>query len=178
MSAEQILAIKDDFNRFLWQPTDNAGGYIRPLCGAELAQNAFNRFNKGYQVLFFATYVDVATPIPRDELIAAAGDSWIALRHQIPMIASPNIDNVKTWADRTFVVYDRDQLDLNKLREEVGGSTIPSEAGDNCWLRFVPGTAIETEIIKFGVLLHTNHSLFDDAAVRILMNEYLMTLAK
>ncbi|KAJ7887519.1 hypothetical protein B0H14DRAFT_2695120 [Mycena olivaceomarginata] len=197
MSAEQLLT-KYDFEKFIWKPigttTDESRYFARPLGGAELAQDLYNRFENGNQTMFFAAYLDLARPQSDSTLIAAARAAWISIRFEIPVVATaievgeddvpmlkyrvPDADQVKGWANRTLVVHHRPALDLNRLREELGAQKIPSTEGDQTWMHFVVGSSNSTvPVSRIGFIFHTHHAVTDGNGSKIIVNRYLTEFA-
>ncbi|KAJ6577965.1 hypothetical protein B0H19DRAFT_1062528 [Mycena capillaripes] len=192
MSAEQLLT-KYDFEKFIWKSVTTADGsqcFARPLGGAELVQELYNRFEKGHQTMFFAAYLDLARPQSDSAIVAAARAAWISLRYQIPIIATsvevgeddvpmlkyrvPNADQVEGWADRTLVLHHRPALDLNRLREELGAQKVPSPDGDQTWMHLVIGSSNSTvPVSRIGFIFHSHHSPTDGNGSKIITNRYL-----
>ncbi|KAJ7250284.1 hypothetical protein C8J57DRAFT_1667822 [Mycena rebaudengoi] len=197
MSAEQLL-VKYDFDKFIWKSVPTADGsqyFSRPLAGAEIVQELYNRFEHGNQTLFFAVYLDISSPASAATIIEAAGGAWIALRHRIPILAtSISVDEndtpmleyqvqdaagVNKWAARTLTVHHQSALDLDQLREALGGQPLPSAEGDHTWMHLVlgpPGAAeLQTQI---GLIFHTHHAVTDGNGAKIIMNQFLVQLGK
>lgn len=186
---------KYDFSRFVWQlPKGGSKRAVRSACGGEVMEDFLNRYCMGEQNLFFGLYADLAVPVPEARLVAAAKESWAWLRFHVPTIASTaekdehdntilayNIateEDVQDWIDRTFCVTKQSTVDLDQLRYEVGTDKIPSDAGDQTFLHFVPGRAsTDGSVLSFGLLFHTNHIVIDGSGVKALFHRYLSHLS-
>ncbi|KAJ7477021.1 hypothetical protein B0H11DRAFT_2031646 [Mycena galericulata] len=189
------LLTKFDLDNFLWKrsTTDSPGCWQRPLAGSELTQELWNRFEKGNQILFFAANLDFAASQPEATVRGAARRAWIALRHRIPIVATtieldekdvpmltyrvPDDQQVGEWAARTLVVHEQARMDLNKLRHELGGQTIPSAAGDQTWMHLVLPSSTPTPN-QIGFIFHAHHSVTDGNGAKIIVNTFLAQFAK
>lgn len=161
------LLSKYDLSKSEWEPLpDGTPGRMRILSGAEIVEDIWNRLFKGYQTLFFAVYLDVAT-IPTSDVTAVCREAWKWLRYNIPTIAVPVVDekdvshfvyhtatpeSVEAWADRTCIVHGQDVVDLDDLRELVCGAKVPSADGDATWLHVAIPKGTDS-ISKLGFLL-------------------------
>ncbi|KAJ7621277.1 hypothetical protein FB45DRAFT_928849 [Roridomyces roridus] len=188
MSAEQLLS-KFDYDKFLWKPSnDEPSLFQRPLAGVELVQDLWNRFEKGGQTLFVALNLVLVTPTSEALLREAARRAWIALRHQIPIVATsididenenpilkyrvPNTHQVDEWAARTLVVHTQTAVDLYQVHAELGDQKIPSADGDQTWMHLILPSS-PAEIDQIGFIFHTHHSITDGHGSQILVNAYL-----
>ncbi|PBK74299.1 hypothetical protein ARMSODRAFT_583137 [Armillaria solidipes] len=187
------LLSKHDLSKSEWEPLpDGTPGRRRILSGAEIVEDIWNRLFKGYQTLFFAVYLDVAT-IPTSNITAACREAWKWLRYNIPTIAVPvevdekdvsrfvyhaaTPESAEAWADRTCIVHRQDVVDLDVLRELVCSARVPSADGDATWLHVAIPKGADS-ISKLGFLLHTQHAPFDGTALKFIFNLYLAQLAK
>ncbi|KAF4578360.1 trichothecene O-acetyltransferase family protein [Pleurotus pulmonarius] len=192
--AEQILA-KFDSNRFLWKERPSEGTVSRILGGGELVQDVHNRHMKGEQNLFIGAHVNVSATISQYHLTNAARATWMWLRYHVPAIATSIVPDdegtsrlvykpaseaeVNEWASRTFIVSRDPEADVEHLRLKLGEEKIPSEDGLQTWAHFVltPGDDRES-VSKFGFLIRTHHAPFDGVGLKIMLNRYLIQLAK
>ncbi|KAG2097391.1 hypothetical protein BD769DRAFT_1614434 [Suillus cothurnatus] len=186
-----------DLEQFRWKPFKGEGfrnGCVRPLGGAEHAQDILNRHIKGDQTLFFGVIVDLHDPVSTTKLASSAQECWCWLRFQIPTIASsvngsdlelPTMayttaspEEISRWAHRTLIVHSPSYIDLDQLRVNEGQKKVPSSDGDQTWMHLVPGEIANGTVSKFGLLFHTHHTPFDGTGLKIVMNRYLMQLAR
>ncbi|KAJ7123113.1 hypothetical protein C8R44DRAFT_735704 [Mycena epipterygia] len=172
MSAEQLLA-KFDLDKFIWKPSTTADGaecLARPLAGAELSEAA---------------------------VVAAARDAWVFLRYQIPIIATsinvdendvpmlkyrvPDATQVGEWADRTLRVHRQTSaMNLNQLREELGGQKVPDAEGDQTWMHLIVqnSPSADSLLVQLGFIFHTHHAITDGNGCKIITNQFLAEFAK
>ncbi|KAF7441234.1 hypothetical protein PC9H_001583 [Pleurotus ostreatus] len=192
--AEQVLA-KFDSNRFLWKELPSEGIVSRILGGGEFVQDVYNRHMKGEQNLFIGAHVNVSATISRSQLTNSARATWLWLRYHVPAIATSivpddegtsclvykpaNEAEVNEWANRTFIVSQHPQADVEPLRLKLGEEKIPSKDGLQTWAHLVltPGSDREPAS-KFGFLVRTHHAPFDGVGLKIMLNRYLIQLAK
>ncbi|KAF9494103.1 hypothetical protein BDN71DRAFT_1507998 [Pleurotus eryngii] len=192
--AEQILA-KFDSTRFLWKEFPSEGTVSRILGGGELVRDVNNRHMKGEQNLFVGAHVNVSATVSGSQLTNAARATWLWLRYHVPVIATSivpddegtsrlvykpaNEAEVNEWASRTFIVSQHPQADAEPLRLKLGEEKISSEDGLQTWAHLVltPGSDRDP-ITKFGFLVRTHHAPFDGVGLKILLNRYLIQLAK
>ncbi|KAJ7621289.1 hypothetical protein FB45DRAFT_1092915 [Roridomyces roridus] len=174
MSAEQLL-VNFNYDQFLWKE-----------CSDGL-------FDKGGQTIFLAVHLRLAVTKSEEAVREAASHVWIALRHQIPVIAaSLELDGsdtplltyrvleeqqVSEWAARTLVVHTQPSLDLNALREELGAQKVPSPSGDYTHMHVVLPSS-SGAIDQLGFLLHVHHSLLDGNGAKASMHAFLTQFAK
>ncbi|KAF5388790.1 hypothetical protein D9757_005575 [Collybiopsis confluens] len=191
------LLAKIDFDKYTWKSLPSANGFEgrgRLLAGGELVQDVLNRYNKGFQTLFFAFYADLTAEHAAAEVIEAGRDAWVKLRYLVPTIAalvtiddddspllryySTSADGISAWANQTFTVHQTDvpEIDLDVLRRDLGQLKVPSQHDQETWMHLV--MAKTGMISKLGFLFHTHHSPFDGSAVKILANLYLKEFAK
>ncbi|KAJ7499639.1 hypothetical protein FB451DRAFT_1162102 [Mycena latifolia] len=131
MLAEQFLA-KYDFGRFIWKPVDGSQCFTRPLAGAQIVQELYNRFEKGNQTIC-ADGLEIRYQIPILATAIEVGDDDVAmLKYRVP-----SISQVEEWAARRLLVHHQSVLDLNQLREVLGEQKIPSAHGDQTWMHLV-----------------------------------------
>jgi hypothetical protein len=90
--------------------------------------------------------------------------------------ASP--EEISRWAHRTLIVHSPSYIDLDQLRVNEGQKKVPSSDGDQTWMHLVPGEIANGTVSKFGLLFHTHHTPFDGTGLKIVMNRYLMQLAR
>ncbi|KAF5387466.1 hypothetical protein D9757_007781 [Collybiopsis confluens] len=153
---DELILKKIDLEKYVWKdlpPSNGFKGRIRLLSGGEIVQDTMNRYNKGFQTLFFAFYVDLTSK----HSASAVTDSWLSTT-PIPLPTSSS--DVAEWADNTFIVHKvvGPDLDLNSLRSELGQSIVPSKSGA-------------------GFIFHTHHAPFDGVGVKIVANIFLKEFA-
>ncbi|KAJ3729802.1 hypothetical protein C8R42DRAFT_569634 [Lentinula raphanica] len=193
---DNLILTKIDLNKYTWKdipPRNGMEGQTRLLAGGEIIQDILNRYNKGFQTLFFAVNVDLASQQSSSFITRAAREAWIKLRYLVPTIASltvvdsndiPSLQyytssafGVQEWADKTFLVHqESSSIDLIALRRTLGVVKVPSELGQQTWMHL----SIENtqSVSSVGFMLHTHHSPFDGTAMKILTNIYLKEFAK
>ncbi|KAG1730003.1 hypothetical protein EDB19DRAFT_1741850 [Suillus lakei] len=192
------LLTRYDLDQFKWKPFQGEGarnGCVRPLGGPEHVLDIFNRHVKGDNTLFLGVLVDLHDPVNITKLSSSAQECWCWLRFQIPIVASsingsdhelPTLSyttatpqEINQWAQRTLIVHSPSQIDLDQLRVNEGQKKVPSSDGDYTRMHIVPGEiANDGTVSKFGLLLHSHHTLFDGNGLKITINRYLMQLAK
>lgn len=154
-----------------------------------------NRHLKGDQTLFFGVTIDLHDPVGVTKLGSSAQECWCWLRFQVPTIASSILNEsdhklpmlvyktaspqeISRWAQRTLIIHSPSHIDLDQLRVNEGQKKVPSSDGDHTWMHLVPGEIANGAVSKFCLLLHTHHSPFDGAGIKIVVNRYLTQLAK
>ncbi|KAG2134046.1 uncharacterized protein EDB93DRAFT_1254655 [Suillus bovinus] len=187
-----------DLEQFKWKPFNGEGvqnGCARPLGGAEHVQDIFNRYLKGDQTLFFGLTIDLRDPVSITKLSSSAQQCWSWLRFQVPTIASSILNEsdhnlpllvyttaspqeISRWEQRTLIIHPPSDIDLDQLRVNEGQKRVPSSDGDHTWMHLVPGETTNGAVSKLGLLIHTHHSPFDGAGLKIVVNRYLTQLAK
>ncbi len=190
---DDLLLAKFDLEQFQWKccrTDDGAEAHIRLLAGGERTHDIMNRHVQGDQTLFFAVYVDLASPYERAKIVDICRDAWKWLRYHVPIIActisvddddtghleyhSPTPSGLEEWVARTFVVHDQQVLDLNELRTQVGQTRIPSGAGDQTWLHFAAHASVADDAItRVGFLFQSHHAPFDGPGIKLVFSRYL-----
>lgn len=174
-----------NYDRVAWKPTDSGGS--SPCYSQEVhCDDVPNGRAKGEQSLFLGFQITLSAPISTSGFIALVGEAWRTLRFDIPTIAArpqkddtghtfityrvaKNSQEVKDWSSRTVRIHGGAK-DLDELRYELGQHRTLEE---NVILHVHP----EPES-RYGFLLHAEKSLFDDAGLKIVANEFLARLSK
>ncbi|KAF8154402.1 hypothetical protein BJ912DRAFT_1013932 [Pholiota molesta] len=151
-----------DFNRFLWRNDEKVPGRLyREAGGGEVIEDIWKLMKHGEQNLFLGVYATLSAPISQTELLTHVKSAWKSLRWEVPTIAA---STSHIWhegkAPTTFITYD-----LGKSTEDV-----------DAWAEET--VKIFPDAQKFGLLLHTAHTTFDGAGVKILLTKLLGHLAK
>jgi hypothetical protein len=186
-----------DFNRFLWRNDEKVPGRLyREAGGGEVIEDIWKLMKHGEQNLFLGVYATLSAPISQTELFTHAKSAWKSLRWEVPTIAAStshiwhegkapttfitydlgkSTEDVNAWAEETVKIFpEYHSKTLDDLRYDVGQEPIPANDFDRqTFLYLVPFSAH-----KFGLLLHTAHTTFDGAGVKILLTKLLGHLAK
>ena len=194
-NGKMDLLVRYDLEKFKWETLQNVPKVcVRRLGGGEQIQDIQNRHFKGLHNVFFGLTVDLHGSVSIKKLVSSAQECWCSLRFHFPTIAS-SIDGsdqeprltyttgtpqeIGQWARRTLIVHPPSDIDLEQLRFDESQKKVPSPDGDFTWMNLVPGELADDETVsKFGLLLHSHHTLFDGSAIKIIMNFYLNQLAK
>jgi hypothetical protein len=186
--AEHMFPLMD-FNKYLWkQDPEDSLRYMRHSCGGEYLQDILNRFTNGEGNLFLNVELELESSVPTEEFFHNVQAAWIALRRDVPTIAShieyapsgtplltyripKDETEVQLWADRTVVLSKSAALD--DLRFEIGQRPLPNEDRDQTFLYVVPFSEV-----KYGLILYTHHLPFDGHATKDLMTTLLKTVSR
>jgi hypothetical protein len=166
--------------------------YYRDALGSEYFLQIGDKIDKGSKDMYLCLSLSFSNPtvqyqqqISKAKLAECAKESWLWLRHELPIVAVRTVTKedwkvhltyqplasereAQEWADRTFHVR-RDVANAEQLRDLVG--LIDVDMGDHSYLYLVP-----TEN-GFDLLFHTHHPPFDATGTQSLMNHFLKRLA-
>ncbi|KAF8970535.1 hypothetical protein BDZ97DRAFT_1694250 [Flammula alnicola] len=186
-----------DFNRYVWRSDEKVPGrFYREAGGGEVIEDIWKLTKHGEQVLFLGVYATLSRPLPNDELLQHIKSAWKSVRWEVPTIAAStshiwhqgkapttfitydvgkSAEDVNAWAEETVKIFPEYQSKtLDDLRYDVGQEPIPVNDFDRqTFLYLVPYGPN-----KFGLLLHSAHTTFDGAGVKILMTKLLTHLSK
>ncbi|KAF9478578.1 hypothetical protein BDN70DRAFT_808554 [Pholiota conissans] len=188
-----------DFERFVWRNDEKVPGRLyREAGGGEVIEDIWKLMKHGEQNLFLGVYASLAPSVSlsQAELLAHTKSAWKSLRWEVPTIASStahiwhegrapttfitydlakNAEDVNSWVDETVKIFpEYAGKTLDELRYDIGQEPIPANDLDRqTFLYLVPFSAH-----KFGLLMHTAHTTFDGAGVKILMTKLLGHLAQ
>jgi hypothetical protein len=192
-SAAALTVIPFDTSYLQWKKCASSPNlYYRDALGSEYFLHISDQIERGIQNMYLCLSLSFSIPmvqnqqqISKAKLANRARESWLWLRHELPIVAIRTVTKedwkvhltyqplasereAQEWADRTFHVRS-DVANVEELRELVG--LIDVGMGDHSHLYLVP-----TEK-GFDFLFHTHHPPFDATGTQSLMNHFFKRFA-